>query len=85
MTTKTEARKQILEQAHEGHEEEHPKLRAKRVGPRKWMSKTEYGYDYMETILNWRASRAQLIGLLVMLGGILAILLYLISLGPHLP
>ena len=85
MTSRTEARRQILEQAHEGHEEVHPKLRMKRVGPRKWMSMSEYGYDYLETIRNWQVSRAQLIGLMVTLGGILAILLYLFSLGPRLP
>ncbi len=73
--------------AHEGHEDyvsSHPEARVKRVGTRKWMS-GEYGYDYTETLLNWHPSWSQIIGFLVTLVGLVAILLYLFSLGPHLP
>jgi len=85
MGSRIESRKEILAEAHEGHEESHPKTRVRRVGPRKWMAMREYGYDYLETILNWEVSRAQLIGFLVILIGFVAVLLYLLSLGPHLP
>jgi hypothetical protein len=85
MGKRTEARRQILEQAHDGHETYRTKARVKRVGPRRWLATSEYGYDYLETIRNWRVSRAQLAGFLVTLIALVAVLLYLLALGPHLP
>jgi len=84
MSSRTEARREILQEAHEGHEEPHPKIRTKRVGPRKWMS-GEFGYDYLESILNWEVSRRQLAGILVMLVGMICLLLLLFMFGPHFP
>lgn len=53
----------------------------RRVGPRRWMTRSEYGYDYLETILNWRPSRMQVLGLLVTLAGLTAVLLITIWLA----
>lgn len=84
MSIRTEKRKDLLEQAHDGHEEYHPKVIAKRVGPRRYMSGAD-GYDYMETIRNWNVSRGQVVGFLIMFFGFLAILLWLLLQKPHFP
>lgn len=75
MGRRTEERKRILREAHEGHTSYQPEIRVKRVGPRKWMTRTEYGYDYLETILNWKPSMKQALGLLITLIGLIGILL----------
>ncbi len=74
MSSRIESRKDILEDAHEGHEEYHPKIRVERVGPRKWLSMSEGGYDYFETIQNWEMSKAQLVGFLIVIAGAIAVL-----------
>ncbi len=84
MSSRTEARREVLEDAHEGHEEYHPKIRVKRVGPRRWFSMSESGYDYLETMQNWEVSRAQLIGFLVTLAGVVVILAIVLYLGSRL-
>lgn len=81
MTTRTNARRQILEDAHEGREHLRERPRVERVGPRKSIG-TEYGYTYWETLMNWKPSRAQIIGFVIMFVGIaviLAIALYFAS------
>lgn len=85
MSSRTDARRDILEDAHEGREGYRPPMRVKRVGPRKWMSMSEYGYDYIESIRNWDVSRGQLIGFLVVISAFAVLLLWLFSLGPHFP
>lgn len=77
MTTRTDARRDVMEQAHEGHEEYRPKTRVRRVGPRKVMA-GEYGYDYLEAILNGQWTWKQIAGLLVTLIGLSIILLWLV-------
>lgn len=80
MSSRIESRREVLEAAHEGHEEYHPPPRVKRVGVRRWISSSEGGYDYAETMLNWDMSLPQLIGFLIMLAGIAALLLLLVYL-----
>ncbi len=79
---RTQARKAILAEAHEGHEEYQPKRRVKRVGPRKWAAMSEMGYDYTETLWNWEPSRAQILGFVIMLIGLVVILLIALHLAP---
>ncbi|MBN1678373.1 MAG: hypothetical protein JW880_07535 [Candidatus Thermoplasmatota archaeon] len=83
MTTRTNARRQILGNAQEGREHVRPKPQVKRIGPRRWIG-TEYGYTYWETIRNWEPSTAQMFGLVTMLVGLAVILfiaLYFASSG----
>ena len=82
-SSRSMARKELLEDAHEGHEEYHPKARMKRIGPRRWMSMSESGYDYFETMMNWEPSRMQILGFLIILAVFVGILLCLLLLGPH--
>ena len=84
MSSSTQARREILQEDPEGHEEPHPKVRMKRVDPRKWMS-SEFGYDYLESMANWEVSRGQLAEILVMLVGFVGLLLLLFLFGPHFP
>ena len=80
MSSRTESRREVLEEAHEGHEEYHPKVHVKRIGVRRWFSTSEGGYGYWETMRNWDMSNAQLAGLLAMLAGLVAIALCIVYL-----
>ena len=85
MSIRLRARKEVMMDAHEGRERRRPRVRVKRVGPRRWMAMGEYGYDYFETIRNWEVSTGQLVGLILMLAGFATVLIVLLLLGPTFP
>jgi len=76
MGGRIESRKEIMEEAHEGHEEYHSEIVPVREGPRSWFYEGRYFND-RNALMNWRPSERTLMGLIVMVVG-LAIVLVLV-------
>ena len=72
--SRLDSRRDIMEDAHEGHEEYHSEIMPVSERPGWWA----YRYDYESQVLsNWRPSGRTMIGLVVILAGLIVLLLLL--------